>query len=77
MIKNLIETSAKSLVDYPEEVEVKEVKGDHTIVFELSVAKEDLGKVIGKQGKTALAIRWLVSATATKQKLRAHLEIIE
>ena len=76
-MKNLIETIAKSLVDFPEVVKVTEIKGENTIVFELYVAKEDLGKVIGKQGKTALAIRLLVSATATKHGVRAHLEIIE
>ena len=68
---------AKSLVDKPDEVDVKEVKGDKTMVLELKVAKEDLGKVIGKQGKTAHPIRTILNATATKLKQRAVLEILE
>jgi uncharacterized protein len=61
----------------PDDVGVTEVKGDKTTVLELKVAKEDLGKVIGKQGKTAHAIRTILNATATKLKQRAVLEIIE
>jgi len=76
-MKNLIEVIAKSLVDKPEEVKILEIQGERTAVFELRVAKEDLGKVIGKQGKTARAIRTIVNATATKLKKRAVLEIIE
>jgi len=76
-MKNLIEVIAKSLVDKPEEVKILEIEGERTAVFELRVAKEDLGKVIGKQGKTARAIRTIVNATATKLKKRAVLEIIE
>ena len=76
-MKDLILIIAKSLVDKPEEVEVAEVKGDKTTVLELKVAKEDLGKVIGKQGKTAHAIRTILNATATKLKQRAVLEILE
>jgi len=76
-MKDLILIIAKSLVDKPEEVEVAEVKGDKTTVLELKVAKEDLGKVIGKQGKTAHAIRAILNATATKLKQRAVLEILE
>ena len=76
-MKELIFMIAQSLVDRPDEVEVKEVKGDKTTVLELKVAKEDLGKVIGKQGKTAHAIRTILNATATKLKQRAVLEIIE
>ena len=76
-MKNLIEVIAKSLVDKPEEVKILEIDGERTAVFELRVAKEDLGKVIGKQGKTARAIRTIVNATATKLKKRAVLEIIE
>ena len=68
---------AKALVDKPEEVELKEVKGDRTTVLELRVAKDDLGKVIGKQGKTAHAMRPILNAVATKLKKRAVLEIIE
>lgn len=76
-MKDLILVIAKSLVDKPEEVELKEVEGEKTTVFELRVAKEDLGKVIGKQGNTARAIRVILNATATKLKKRAVLEIIE
>lgn len=76
-MKELILIIAKSLVDKPEEVVLNEVEGDKTVVFELHVAKEDLGKVIGKQGKTARAIRVILNATATKLKKRAVLEIIE
>ena len=76
-MRNLIEVIAKSLVDKPEEVKILEIDGERTAVFELRVAKEDLGKVIGKQCKTARAIRTIVNATATKLKKRAVLEIIE
>jgi predicted RNA-binding protein YlqC (UPF0109 family) len=76
-MRNLIEVIAKSLVDKPEEVKILEIEGERTAVFELRVAKEDLGKVIGKQGKTARAIRTILNATATKLKKRAVLEIIE
>jgi predicted RNA-binding protein YlqC (UPF0109 family) len=68
---------AKSLVDKPYEVDLQEVIGEKTTVLELRVAKEDLGKVIGKQGKTDRAIRTILNATATKLKKRAVLEIIE
>ncbi|MFQ5450061.1 MAG: KH domain-containing protein [Nitrospinaceae bacterium] len=76
-MKDLILVIAKSLVDKPEEVDLKQVEGEKTTVFELRVAKEDLGKVIGRQGKTARAIRTILNATATKLKKRAVLEIIE
>ena len=76
-MKELILIIAKSLVDKPDEVEVTEVKGDKTMVLELRVAKDDLGKVIGKRGKTAQAIRTILNATATKLKQRAVLEIVE
>ena len=76
-MKDLILMIAKSLVDKPDEVDVKEVKGDKTTVLELKVAKEDLGKVIGKQGKIANAISTILNATATKLKQRAVLEILE
>ena len=67
----------KSLVDKPDEVDLQEVIGEKTTVLELRVAKEDLGKVIGKQGKTARAMRTILNATATKLKKWAVLEIIE
>jgi uncharacterized protein len=76
-VKGLILMIAKSLVDKPDEVNLQEVIGEKTTVLELRVAKEDLGKVIGKQGKTARAIRTILNATATKLKKRAVLEIIE
>ena len=68
---------AKSLVDKPDEVDLQEVIGQKTTVLELRVAKEDLGKVIGKQGKIARAMRTILNATATKLKKWAVLEIIE
>ena len=76
-MKDLILIIAKSLVDKPDEVKLNEIKGDKTTVFELHVAKDDVGKVIGKHGKTAQAIRVLLNATATKLKKRAVLEIID
>ncbi|MDP7557453.1 MAG: KH domain-containing protein [Nitrospinaceae bacterium] len=77
MLKELILVMAKALVDKPNEVEIKEIEGDVTTILELKVAKDDLGKVIGKQGKTAHAMRAILNATATKLKKRAVLEIIE
>lgn len=76
-MKTLIEYIAKSLVDHPEEVQLSEVEGEQTTVLELKVAKEDLGKVIGKQGRTARAMRTILSAASTKSKKRAVLEILE
>jgi len=76
-MKDLINVIAKALVDFPDQVEIKEVEGEKTTVLELRVAKEDLGKVIGKQGKTAWAMRTILNANATKLKKRAVLEIIE
>lgn len=76
-MKNLIEQIAKALVDKPEEVSVNEVEGERTTVYELRVAQIDLGKVIGKQGKTARAMRTILSATGTKIGKRCVLEILE
>ncbi|MEE9401844.1 MAG: KH domain-containing protein [Desulfobacteria bacterium] len=76
-MKNLIKYIAQALVDYPEQVEVSEVEGEQTSVIELKVAKEDLGKVIGKQGRTARSIRTILSAASAKIKKRSVLEIIE
>ena len=76
-MKDLINVIAKALVDFPDQVEIKEIEGEKTTVLELRVAKEDLGKVIGKQGKTARAMRNILNANATKLKKRAVLEIIE
>jgi predicted RNA-binding protein YlqC (UPF0109 family) len=77
MLKELVEYIAQSLVDKPEEVQVKEVGGEQTIVYELRVAKDDLGKVIGKQGRTARAMRTILGAASTKLKKRSVLEILE
>ena len=76
-MKELILVMARALVDKPDEVEIKEIEGDITTILELKVAKEDLGKVIGKQGKTAHAMRSILNAAATKLKKRAVLEIVE
>ena len=76
-MKELIKYIAQALVDAPDKVEVAEVVGEQTSVLELRVAKEDLGKVIGKQGRTAKAIRTILSAASTKIHKRAVLEIIE
>ena len=76
-MKALISTIAKALVDNPEVVEVSEVEGNQTSVLELKVAKEDLGKVIGKQGRTARAMRTILSAASAKVNKRTVLEIIE
>jgi predicted RNA-binding protein YlqC (UPF0109 family) len=76
-MKELIEYIAQALVDHPEQVSVSEVEGNQTSVLELKVAKEDLGKVIGKQGRTARAMRTILSAASAKIKKRTVLEIIE
>ncbi len=76
-VKELIDLMAKSLVDKPEEVAVAEVDGERTTVYELRVATPDLGKVIGRQGKTARAIRTILSAAGTKLGKRCVLEILE
>ncbi len=76
-MKPLIEEIVKRLVDKPDEVEIKEVIGDHAHVLELRVAKDDLGKVIGKGGAHASAIRTLMAAASGKEKKRYILEIIE
>jgi len=76
-MKDLIGYIAKALVDNPEEVTVSEIEGNQTTVLELKVAKEDLGKVIGRQGRTARAMRTILSAASAKIKKRSVLEIIE
>ncbi len=73
----LVEFLAKSLVDNPDLVEVKEVEGSQSLIIELSVAPEDMGKVIGKQGRIAKAIRTVVKAAATKENKRVIVEIIQ
>ncbi len=76
-MRELIEYIAKALVDNPDAVHVSEIEGERTSVIELKVAKEDLGKVIGKHGRTAQAMRTILNAAATKLRKRAVLELIE
>ncbi|MCL4469405.1 MAG: KH domain-containing protein [Deltaproteobacteria bacterium] len=76
-MKDLVESIAKQLVDKPEKVEVKIIESEHTSVIELRVDKEDMGKVIGKEGKTAKAIRTILSAAGNKLKKRFVLEILD
>ncbi len=76
-MKELVERIAKALVDKPEEVEVREIDGEHTCVLELRVAKEDVGKVIGKEGKHARAIRTILGAIGGKKNKRFSLEILD
>ncbi len=76
-MKALIEAMAKSLVDRPDEVKVNEIEGEKTTVYELRVSQGDLGKVIGKQGKTARAMRTILGAAGTKIGKRCVLEILE
>ena len=76
-IRELIEFMAKALVDLPDSVDVREIEGEQSSVIELRVAKEDLGRVIGKEGRNARAMRMILSAASAKLKRRAVLEIIE
>jgi len=76
-MKSLLEEIAKALVDHPEDVQITEVAGEQTTVLELRVRSEDLGKVIGRQGRTARAIRTLLSAAGMKVHKRFVLEILE
>jgi predicted RNA-binding protein YlqC (UPF0109 family) len=76
-VKTLVEDIAKALVDTPDGVVVQELAGEHATVFELRVAQGDLGKVIGKQGRTARSIRTLLGAVGTKLNRRFSLEILE
>ena len=76
-MKDLIKYIAQALVDHPEQVAVSEVEGEQTSVIELKVAKDDLGKIIGKQGRTARAIRTILGAASAKIKKRSVLEIME
>ncbi len=76
-MKDLIKHIAQALVDNPKQVTVTEIKGGNTSVLELKVAQEDLGKVIGRQGRTARAMRTILSASSAKLKKRTVLEIIE
>lgn len=76
-MKEFVEYVVKALVDYPDEVNVREVDGERTVVFELRLNKTDIGKVIGKNGRTISALRSLLTSAAAKQGRRAVLEIIE
>jgi len=76
-LKELIDYVSRALVDLPDGVEVNEIEGEQTTVIELKVDKSDLGKVIGKQGRTARALRTILNAASTKIKKRSVLEIIE
>ena len=76
-MKDLITYIAKALVDNPEEVVVRKIEGRQTSVIELKVAKEDIGKIIGKQGRTAMAIRTILNAASMKLRKRCDLEILE
>lgn len=76
-LRSLIEVMAKALVDFPDKVNVAEVQGEQTTVIELKVAKEDLGKVIGKEGRTARSLRTILAAVSTKLRKRSVLEILE
>jgi uncharacterized protein len=76
-LRELVDYLARGLVDRPEEVEVEEISEPDALVFELKVAEEDLGKVIGKQGRTAKALRTILSAASAKTRRRVILEILE
>jgi hypothetical protein len=76
-MKQLVESIARALVDQPDRVEVKEIAGEQTTVLELRVAPEDLGRVIGKQGRTARAIRTLLAAAGVRVRKRLVLEILD
>ena len=76
-MKELIKHIAQALVDHPEQVEISEVEGKQSTVLEIKVAKEDIGKIIGKQGRTAQAIRTILNAASGKKKKRTIMAIIE
>ncbi|MFH1263814.1 MAG: KH domain-containing protein [Pseudomonadota bacterium] len=76
-MRELLEFVVRKLVDHPDDVNISEVAGEQTCVFELRVHKEDLGKVIGKQGRTARALRTVLSAASVKENKRVMLEIID
>ncbi len=77
MMKELVQYMAEALVDIPDKVQVNVVEGENSIILELKVAPEDIGKVIGKSGRTAKAMRTILSAAATKLHKRSILEIVE
>jgi len=77
ILKTLVETIAKALVDHPEEVSVNEIEGERSIMLELKVASSDMGQVIGKQGRIAKSIRTVVKAAATREDKRVVVEILQ
>ena len=76
-MRQLTQQMVEALVDQPEDVNVKEIQGEKTLVLEVSVAKSDLGKIIGKKGRTANALRTIINAAASKNKTRTMIEILE
>lgn len=76
-LRDLIETIAQALVDEPEDVEVREIGGEQNALIELRVAQDDIGKVIGKEGRTAQSMRTLLTAASSKLGRRAHLDIVD
>ncbi|MGI6224690.1 MAG: KH domain-containing protein [Peptococcales bacterium] len=76
-MRELVEFLAKSLVDNPEQVQVREVEGERSVILELTVASEDMGKIIGKQGRIAKAIRTVVKAAATREGKKVVVEILQ
>lgn len=76
-MKELVEVLARALVDNPDEIEINEVEGEKSIIIELKVAEEDMGKVIGKKGRIAKAIRTVVKASAAREGKRVVVEIVE
>ena len=76
-LKELIQAIAEELVDHPDQVEVTEIASQNNTVIELRVAKDDIGKVIGKEGRTAQSMRTILTAVSSKLGLRAHLDIVD
>ena len=76
-MKEFVEYIVKNLVDYPDKVQINEIGGTHTLIIELAVEKSDIGKIIGKKGKTINAIRTLLMSVASRNGIRVNLEIIE
>ncbi len=76
-VKELLEHVIKSIVDNPEQVEIKEIPGERVVIYEVRVAPEDLGKIIGREGRTAKAIRTIIAAVSLKKGKKAVIEILE
>ncbi len=76
-VKELLEHIIKSIVDNPEQVEIKEIPGERVVIYEVRVAPEDLGKIIGREGRTAKAIRTIIAAVSLKKGKKAVIEILE